>query len=58
LKLEPILENATTCPQSWPDDRFDLVWIFDRRPGSGGSDFDQVPQMLLAGDNNSVIAQP
>jgi broad specificity phosphatase PhoE len=53
-----ILGNATTCPQSWPDDRFDLVWIFDRRPGSDGWDFDQVPQMLLPGDKNSVIAQP
>jgi hypothetical protein len=53
-----ILGNATSCPQNWPGDRFDLVWIFDRRPGNAGWDFDQVPQMLMPGDRNSVIAQP
>lgn len=58
LIANSILGNATTCPQSWPDDRFDLVWLFDRRPGNGGWEFDQVPQMLMPGDRNSVIVQP
>jgi hypothetical protein len=57
LIANSILGNATTCPQSWPDDRFDLVWILDRRSANGGWNFDQVPQMLLPGDRNSVIAQ-
>jgi len=56
LIANTILGDATTCPQSWPDDRFDLVWIFDRRSSNGGWDFDQIPQMLMPGDRNSVIA--
>jgi len=51
-----ILGNSSTCPQTWLDDRFDLVWVFDSRPNSGGFAFDQVPQMLLPGDQNSVIS--
>jgi hypothetical protein len=25
-----IVGNTTTVPQNWPEDRYDLVWIFDR----------------------------
>ena len=25
-----ILGNDTTVPQSWPEDRYDLIWVFDR----------------------------
>jgi hypothetical protein len=43
-------------PQNWPGARYDLVWVFDRPGGSGPiSTFTQVPQMLLAGDQNSAI---
>lgn len=35
-------------PSHWPDDRFDLVWIFTRT-GDGWA-FSQVAQMLLSGD--------
>ena len=35
-------------PLEWPDERFDLVWVFDRR--AEGWVFRQVPQRLLAGD--------
>lgn len=37
------------CPQHWPDDRFDLVWILDR-PEGGAWSFYQVPQRLFAQD--------
>ncbi len=48
-----ITGNKTTCPQSWPDDRFDIVWVLD---GSGNDwSFSQVPQMLLAGDSETPI---
>jgi broad specificity phosphatase PhoE len=45
-----ILGNNTTAPQDWPDDRFDLVWVFDQEPASGRYSFTQVPQNLLMGD--------
>jgi len=37
-------------PQTWPDDRFDLVWVFEPAPTPGGFRLHQVPQLLLAGD--------
>jgi hypothetical protein len=45
-----ILGDETTAPRSWPDDRFDVVWVFDRDTASGTYRFQQVPQSLLAGD--------
>ncbi len=48
-----ILGNKTSAPQHWPLDRFDLVWIFDRRGDSWT--FRQVPQLLLAGDRPEGI---
>lgn len=50
-----ITGNKTTVPQKWPGTRFDVVWIFDLDPASGEYDFTQVPQLLLAGDQDSVI---
>jgi hypothetical protein len=50
-----ITGDKTTVPQKWPGSRFDVVWIFDLNPASGAYDFTQVPQCLLAGDQNSVI---
>jgi hypothetical protein len=49
-----ILRDATTAPQTWPDDRFDVTWIFERG-ASGTYTFDQRPQLLLAGDRPEVI---
>ena len=45
-----ILGNKVIAPQDWPEDRFDVVWVFDRDPSSGQYGFEQVPQMLLMGD--------
>jgi hypothetical protein len=50
-----IVGNNKTCPQKWPGDRFDLVWVFDRRSTAGGWDFAQVPQLLLAGDSDKPV---
>ncbi|WP_031357395.1 hypothetical protein [Caballeronia sordidicola] len=50
----PLIANAilgnTTAPQSWPGNRFDMVWVFDLKAGGGVYSFSQVPQLLLAGD--------
>ena len=53
LIANAILGNKTSAPQFWPFDRFDLVWVFDRRGGAWT--FTQVPQILLAGDRPDVI---
>jgi hypothetical protein len=45
-----ILGNKTTAPQDWPEDRFDMVWVFTRDSASGHYSFKQVPQNLLMGD--------
>lgn len=47
---EHILGNKTVVPQDWPEDRFDVVWVFDRDPSSALYGFKQVPQRLLMGD--------
>jgi hypothetical protein len=51
-----IVGNKTTCPQKWPDSRFDLVWVFARREAARSWDFAQVPQLLLPGDSDAPIA--
>ena len=45
-----ILGDATTAPREWPDDRFDVVWMFDLDRASGTYQFQQISQGLLAGD--------
>ncbi|MFE0020119.1 hypothetical protein [Amycolatopsis sp. NPDC059021] len=40
-------------PAKWPDERFDVVWVFTRT--AGGWAFSQVPQLLLDGDLDKVI---
>jgi hypothetical protein len=37
-------------PEEWPDERFDLVWVFDLDPTSQDYRFSQQPQLLLSGD--------
>jgi len=43
-------------PQTWPGDRFDLVWVFDLQSATGQYAFSQIPQDLLAGDQSMVIS--
>jgi hypothetical protein len=50
-----ILGNNTIVPQTWPGDRFDLVWVFDLNASTGQYSFTQVPQLLLAGDQDTII---
>jgi hypothetical protein len=49
--------SGLAVPASWPGERYDLVWVFDRPSGSGAiTAFSQFPQLLLAGDRSSVIS--
>lgn len=49
-----LLPDPPRVPQHWPDNRFDLVWIFDRT--AHGWSFSQLPQLLLAGDRTTPIS--
>jgi hypothetical protein len=48
-----LLGRNDSSPQDWPDERFDLIWVFDRAGASWN--FKQVPQMLLKGDVPQVL---
>jgi hypothetical protein len=52
--LAALLPGAPPVPKIWPDNRFDLVWIFDRA-GAGWS-FSQVLQRLLPEDGDEPIS--
>jgi hypothetical protein len=41
-------------PQVWPDDCFDVVWVFESSDGSSWN-FSQVPQLLLRGDRTEPV---
>ena len=47
---DQILVNKAGAPPEWPEDRFDMVWVFDRNPSSAEYSFKQIPQNLLMGD--------
>jgi broad specificity phosphatase PhoE len=47
---DQILVNKAVEPPEWPEDRFDIVWVFDRNPSSAQYSFKQIPQSLLKGD--------
>jgi hypothetical protein len=40
-------------PRKWDKERFDLVWVFTQTAGSWR--FEQVPQLLLAGDKPNAM---
>ena len=46
----PISPGNKAPVAPWPDDRFDLVWVFDQDTDASGYLFTQAAQQLLAGD--------
>jgi len=44
------ISNAGDVPATWPEDRFDLIWVLARNPGDQAYTFTSVNQGLLAGD--------
>jgi hypothetical protein len=48
------LVSGTVIPKAWPEDRYDVIWTFTLT-GDGKYTFDQLPQLLLSGDKDSVI---
>lgn len=60
-KTIPMIANhistlpETQIPQQWPCERFDIIWSFTRDISSGAYTFDQIPELLLAGDSDKRI---
>ena len=48
---------GTVIPQTWPGDRFDVIWTFTLVPAAAPVQytFGQIPQQLLSGDTDTVI---
>jgi hypothetical protein len=45
-----ILGNKKTAPSNWPEDCYDMIWVFDLVHSTSKYRFKQVPQKLLSGD--------
>ena len=52
-----ILGDTSTAPQTWPENRFDILWRFDFDPAAKVYRFRQVPQLLLQGDSSDPIVK-
>ena len=50
-----ILGNNKLAPRDWPEDCFDMIWVFDLVRSSSKYKFKQVPQKLLEGDLTTPI---
>ena len=50
-----ILGSKKVAPANWPEDRFDMIWVFDLDRASNRYKFNQVPQNLLADDTTTSI---
>ena len=47
--------QPSLTPATWPDDRFDVVWVLERAAAGEPFGFRQVLQRLLAGDSDRPI---
>jgi hypothetical protein len=50
-----ILGSDRIAPPEWPDDCYDMIWVFDLLPSRLRYTFKQVPQKLLDGDLTTPI---
>lgn len=50
-----ILGNKNLSPKDWPEDCYDMIWVFDLARSSSKYTFKQVPQKLLGGDLTTPI---
>lgn len=51
-----LASDVKTIPGSWPETRFDLVWLLDREAGAKVWRFSQIPQLLLPGEHADTIS--
>jgi len=50
-----ILDDKLVPPSIWPEDCFDMIWVFDLDRKKSRYNFRQVPQRLLTGDRTRPI---
>jgi len=50
-----LLGRPNRIPDEWPEDRFDMIWVFDLDRRAGKYKFKQIPQRLLMGDSTVPI---
>lgn len=50
-----ILGKKNASPAVWPEDRYDMIWVFDLDRKTSKYKFHQVPQELLSGDLTTPI---
>jgi hypothetical protein len=54
--LVPGMAVDGEIPNFWPDDRFDVIWVFEHAPDDRYR-FTQVPQLVLDSDGSQPIGQ-
>lgn len=54
-EIAKAIPGGRLAPEYWPENRFDIVFVFTLRNPQTGYSFDQVPQCLLAGDVPKVL---
>ena len=54
-QIASLILGDKVAPGNWPEDRFDMIWVFDLVRATGTYKFQQVPQELLAGDLTTPI---
>ena len=50
--------DPASIPTAWPDERYDMVWVFEDAAEGRPKRFRQVPELLLAGDLAEPIPGP
>jgi hypothetical protein len=50
-----ILGKKGVAPSFWPEDRFDMIWVFELDRSATKYKFKQLPQKLLKGDSATPI---
>lgn len=51
--IAALLTDGANLTPDWAEDRFDMVWLFEHRDDAWR--FEQVPQLLLAGDRPDAM---
>ena len=54
-QIASLILGNNAAPPDWPEDCFDMIWMFDLHPSRMKYTFKQVPQKLLAGDLTSPL---